>query len=195
MAQAAARVGSSLSFDALVDGYPSPMRYSPGAVKRLIGGAVDDTKKGATPWLGGEQGDTCTIRMSRAFNRAGHFIPAHLHFMRTVRGADGLNYAFAVQEFHRYLLLDLGEPDILVKGKPVDRQKIAGKKGVILFDINFGLNPDGQTRAMGHVDLWDGQTFFDEISGQSDPQGRDFFKIATAVSLWICQGNETLPRV
>ena len=63
---------------------------------------------------------------------------------------------------------------------------------MIVFDIIFGRNPDG-TRAMGHADLWDGETFFDEISGISSPN-RDFFNIAEGVSLWLTDGKAKLPR-
>jgi hypothetical protein len=62
-----------------------------------------------------------------------------------------------------------------------------------VFDIVFGLNPDGRTRALGHADLWDGETFFDELSGQSN-QRRDFFNIADAVSLWTLTGTAVLSK-
>ncbi len=44
------------SFDRLVAAYPSPLKYSVAEVKRLVGGAIDDT--GAPPaqqWLGGDR--------------------------------------------------------------------------------------------------------------------------------------------
>jgi hypothetical protein len=117
------------SFDALVKAYPSPLDRGPGAVKRLIGGAVDDTK--ARPdqqWLGGESGDTCTLRMSRAFNRTSVRIPAHFPGLRTVKGGDGLNYAFALQELHAWLKRPFGPPDILVRGKPVKRDAFRARR-------------------------------------------------------------------
>ena len=162
-------------------------------VKRLIGGAADDTKAPpAQQWLGGEHGDTCTLRMSRALNYSGVPIPAHESKLRTVKGADKLNYAFAVQELHAWMIHRFGQPDIRVAGKPVSRDKFAGHKGIIIFDIKFGLNDDGATRALGHADLWDGKTFFDEIYGISTP-ARDFFTIADAVSLWVARGDAMLP--
>lgn len=182
------------SFDDLVRAYPSPLAYSAGAVKRLIGGAIDDT--GAPPadqWLGGEEGDTCTIRMSRAFNATTVKIPAHYPGFRTVRGADGLHYGFAVQEFHAWIAARLGKPDVVERGKPVKRNSFLGKRGIIVLDIVFGLNRDGRTRALGHADLWDGRTFFDEAALISTPD-RDFFTMADAVSLWICPGTAMLPR-
>jgi hypothetical protein len=181
------------SFDLLVQNYPDPRSIGVAAVKHLIGGGADDTKPGTDHWLGGENGDTCTLRMSRALNRACLPVPAHFPGLRTVRGNDGLRYAFAVQELHAWLKSALGQPDILVKGKPVKRDQFAGKKGIILFDIVFGLNADGVTRAMGHTDLWDGRTFYDELDGISNPR-RDFFAIADGVSLWLLQGAATLPQ-
>jgi hypothetical protein len=186
------------SFDRLVQEYPSPSKWGPGSVKRLIGGGADDTRA-TTPagqWLGGENGDTCALRMSRALNLADIHLPSHFHGMRTVTGGDGFSYAFAVEELHTWLKFWFGPPDIMVKGKPVKRDAFSGKKGIILFDIVFGLNDDGRTRALGHADLWDGETFFNEIEGHSvrnDP-ARDYFSRADAVSLWICQGTTMLPR-
>ena len=182
------------SFDTIVHAYPSPKTYSVHSLKKLIGGGADDTfAPPSQQWLGGDHGDTCTLRMSRALNYSGIHVPAHFHGMRTVRGKDKFHYAFAVQEIHAWLIKKLGLPDIYVKGKPVKRDKLLGKKGIILFDIKFGLNPYGVTRALGHVDLWDGSTFFDEVVGVSRPD-RDFFNIADAVSLSLCQGNAVLPK-
>ncbi len=62
----------------------------------------------------------------------------------------------------------------------------------MLFDINFGLNEDLKTRALGHVDLWDSKTFYDELTKVSSPR-RDFFNIADRVSLWIAQGTSFWP--
>ena len=180
------------SFDRLVSNYPDPIHIGVHALKMMIGGGADDTAPNVSHWLGGDHGDTCTLRMSRALNRAGFPLPPHFPHLGTVRGSDGLHYAFAVQELHAWLKLRLGAPDILVKGKPVSREKFNNRKGIIVFDIVFGLNRDGVTRAMGHADLWDGTTFFDELDGTSYPE-RDFFNLADAVSLWICPGTASLP--
>ena len=61
-----------------------------------------------------------------------------------------------------------------------------------VFDIVFGLNDDGVSRAPGHADLRDGATFFAEVHGISTPR-RDFFSIANAVSLRVAPGDGTLP--
>ncbi len=174
-------------------GFERRSKYSAGVVKRMVGGAIDDTKLPLKQqWLGGESGDTCTIRMSRAFNRSNVPIPKNFPGFRTARGGDGFNYGFAVQELHRWMLSHFDKPDIYVRA-PVNRDAFAGKKGIIVFDISkFGMNPDHLTRALGHADLWDGRTFYDEIDGTSRPS-RDFFTIADAVSLWVCSGTATLP--
>lgn len=174
-------------FDLLLANYPKDSNG--GNVKRLIGGSIDDTH-GPDHWLGGEDGDTCTIRMSRALNYSGVPIPANFPGLRTALGADGLHYAFAVQEMRKFLTATFGQPQF-ESLKPVQRALFAQQNGIILFDIKFGLNADGVTRAMGHVDLWDGQTFFDEVFGVSSPS-RDFFQIATRVSLWLSSGEASI---
>jgi Type VI secretion system (T6SS), amidase effector protein 4 len=174
-------------FDTLLVNYP---KYENGGdVKRLIGGSIDDTvKPKKDQWLGGENGDTCTIRMSRALNYSGIFIPVNFHGLRTARGGDGFNYAFAVQEMRVFLTTTFGQPQIEVRSKPVSREPFSQHKGIILFDINFGLNLDLRTRALGHIDLWDSRTFYDEKFLVSNA-ARDFFQIATRVSLWVANGK------
>jgi hypothetical protein len=185
--------GALPAFDMLVGAYPSPLRIKTVELKTLIGGAVNDVDAPpAQQWLGGAHGDTCTLRMSRAFNYGGGLIPAHNPHMKTAAGGDKLRYGFRSREFDAYLRFAYGAPDIEVKGPPVPRERFLGKKGVISFDIRtFGPNPDG-SRALGHVDLWDGKTFFDEIAGVSFP-GRDFFAIASGVALWLIDGKVSLP--
>ena len=62
-------------FDKLVQAYPYAQTVT--AVKQLIDGGADDTREppGPKQWLGGPTGDTCPLRMSRAFNYAGSPIP------------------------------------------------------------------------------------------------------------------------
>ncbi|WP_322045504.1 T6SS effector amidase Tae4 family protein [Paraburkholderia sp. J67] len=177
-------------FDKLVENYP--YRQSVTVLKKMIGGNADDTAS-QDQWLGGASGDTCTLRMSRAFNYGGGVIPNQAHGMATVKGSDSRRYAFRAREFDLWLRSFYGPPDIEVKGKPVSRDRFLGKKGVISFDITFGLNADQRTRATGHLDLWDGETFFDEILGVSYPT-RDFFKVADGVALWLTPGTAVLPR-
>jgi hypothetical protein len=129
--------------------------------------------------------------MSRALNYSHIHLPASHQGLRTVKGNDHLNYAYAVQELHAWMKWKFGPADIRVRGKPVSRDRFLNKKGVIFFDIVFGLNADHRTRALGHADLWDGRTFYDEIAGISSSD-HDFFKMADAVSLWIAEGTTSL---
>jgi hypothetical protein len=178
------------SFEMLLSHYPSST--SGGNVKRMIGGGIDDTSKPAgQQWLGGEDGYTCAIRMSKALNDVGRSIPANFPGMRTARGRDGRHYAFAVQEMRRYLTVVAGPPGIDIRGMPVSREPFKRSKGIILFDITFGVNPDQGTRSMGHVDLWDSRTFFYEKFGISRPAS-DFFQLASRVSLWIANGTGSI---
>lgn len=153
------------------------------AFKQMVGGHVDDTR-GGQEWLT----DTCTLRLSRAFNYSGSPIPNNPHGLRTVHGSDKLNYAFAVQEFKQWVLTNFGKPDIKVAGPPVSRDQFTGHRGLIIFDIKFGNNPGQTWGARGHADLWDGETFYDELWGISSRR-RDFFDLADGVSLWLMTGQ------
>ena len=178
------------SFEMLLTHYPDST--SGGDVKRMIGGSVDDTgKPAAQQWLGGEDGYTCAIRMSKALNDVGHPIPANFPGMRTARGRDGRHYAFAVQEMRKYLAATFGPPGIDIRGTSVSREPVKHSKGIIVFDIAFGMSPGSATRSLGHVDLWDSWTFFYEKFGISRP-GSDFFQLANRVSLWIANGTGSI---
>lgn len=155
----------------------------PQLFKRFVGGHVDDTH-GGDEWLT----DTCTLRLSRAFNYAGRPIPQNAPGLRTVHGRDKLNYAYAVKEFREWTRARFGPPNIEVAGPPVSRQQFAGYHGLIIFDIKFGNNPGMNWGATGHADLWDGTTFYDELWGISTPS-RDFFTLASRISLWLMTGT------
>ncbi|MCA9544504.1 MAG: hypothetical protein KC613_08940 [Myxococcales bacterium] len=137
-------------------GYPRGLSAD---VKPRIGGQV------AYDWIT----NTCTIRMSRAFNYAGHRIPADHPGLATTRGGDGLRYAFRVAEFRPYLLETFGKPTISHEGEPgtIPTEPFAGRKGVICFEATF-------SDATGHFDMWNGlQTI-----------GGNYFYKAHAVHLW-----------
>lgn len=158
----------------------------PISFKQQIGGNVDDTH-GGKEWLT----DTCTLRMSHAFNYSGVLIPEHWPGLRTVHGKDKLNYAFAVAEFHKWIVARFGKPDIEVAGPPVSRSAFIGQHGLIIFGIKFANNFGMTWGATGHVDLWDGKTFYDEKWGISMP-GKDFFQMAHHVSLWKMAGSDSV---
>ena len=173
-------------FDVLNKNYPNFVSVE--TVKRLIGGGVNDLD--APPdqqWLGGASGNTCTIRLSRTLNYSGVPIPKNPEGLRTTYGADHLNYAFAMQEMRQWLTGHFGPPDIdQTGGPPISRDAFRGKKGIIAFDIHF-------SDANGHLDLWDGQTFYDEVYGMSRAS-HDFFDMARRVSLWLTDGASMLQR-
>ena len=139
-----------------------------GEIKKLIGGHVN------APYIQ----DTCAIRLSRALNYSGCPIPGGASGLLTVSGADRKWYALRMQELKNWIQRRFGAPQIAAE-KPVDRKLFAGITGIIAFDIEFGLNPDGRTRAMGHLDLWDGAKYTHQAE---DP--RDYFTLATKVVLW-----------
>jgi type VI secretion system (T6SS) effector Tae4 (amidase) len=135
-------------FDKLWSSYPGGEAED---VKKRIGGAVN------ADWIV----NTCTIRMSRAFNYAGTEwrIPyGHKYadqkgapkVLNTVKGGDGLRYAFRVAEFLKYLKEKFGKPQIRIfkergEGMP---DAFAGRRGIVVF------NDCGWNDATGHVDLW-----------------------------------------
>jgi Type VI secretion system (T6SS), amidase effector protein 4 len=155
-----------LSYSALWDSYPDYGNYpTPEAVKKLIGGAVDDT------WIT----NTCAIRMSRALNENNVPVPGNFAGLHTVRGGDGKRYAFRVRELHAWLDHALGSPNFDVKkkeGDAFDKSGLASLKGIIGFDIHFA-------DATGHFDLWDGKQFSDEYQSS-----HSYWSAATRIWLW-----------
>jgi type VI secretion system (T6SS) effector Tae4 (amidase) len=160
-------------FDLLVQNYPA--NRSAETVKKEIGGHVDQ------PMIS----DTCAVRMSRTLNYSGVPVPHNVQGLRTVSGQDHLWYAFAMQELKKWLYQRFGQPQITAVKPHIRREQFAGHKGIIAFDITFGLNVDpntGQTlttRALGHLDLWDGDRYTHEVEDT-----RDYFQLATKVVLW-----------
>ncbi|QYE33279.1 type VI secretion system amidase effector protein Tae4 (plasmid) [Polymorphobacter sp. PAMC 29334] len=190
------------SFDALVAVYPH--RETPAEIKQKIGGAIDDTHAPAGPqqWLGGpRRPDPSSGLVVRGrhlhdpheprfqLRRCGH--PEGNASSRHGRRCDHKRYGFRAREFDAWLRHSYGPPDIEVKGKPVSRDRFRGKKGLISFDILFGVDAITHQRATGHVDLWDGITFYDEIAGISRPN-RDFLNVANGVALWLADGKTML---
>ena len=136
-------------FQKLWDAYPNDK--DPAVVKQQIGGGVD------APWIG----NTCAIRMSRAFNYAGDGwrIPAAHRYadqnaeprvMNTVKGGDGLRYAYRVAELLKWLRETFGPPQLRLRKKRGDGMPaaFAGRRGIVVF------NDCGWDDATGHVDLW-----------------------------------------
>ncbi len=131
--------------------------------RQRIGGAINDP----------EFENTCTLRISEAFNKAGHRIPQGLADLATMKGADGRHYAIRVAEFKKYMIRTFGKPDIVRYPRPplirnVEQDDFADLAGVMCFEANLG-------NATGHFTLWDGQS---AVHG-------DYFSRARSVSLWM----------
>lgn len=129
-------------FERMWNAYPAPGGTADEA-KAMIGGDA------AGNWLT----NTCVIRVSRALNYAGHPLPQGFPGLSTVRGADGMRYAFRVEELRKYLTHVHGPPDFAVeRASPAadPPEPICGKYGIIVFQVRGWLD------ATGHVDLWDG---------------------------------------
>lgn len=138
-------------------------------VRKRIGGKVDE------PWIT----NTSAVRLSRAFNLSGAPIPAANTNagMRTLKGADKLNYAYSAAEFRTWLTSKYGQPTLSLKSGPYGTapQALKGRRGIILFhDV-------GWSDASGHMDLWDGQKV----------AGKEYFALAKQIHLWEPKATTT----
>lgn len=130
------------TFDQLKKNYPTS--DNPAQVKASIGGGVTEA------WLGD---NTCVVRMSKAFNYASgsrFAIPGSHPGLRTVKGADKLNYAIRVTEFIDFLTHKYGAANIIKMGEAIEEEAFFGKTGIIAWRV------DGWRSARGHFTLWDG---------------------------------------
>jgi len=164
-----------MHFDKMWDNYPDDGKggtddeHKAGAlkVKAEIGGHVD------ADWIT----DTCTVRISRAFNYSGNPI-ARTEGLRTVSGADGKWYAFAVREMERYLSANYGRPIIKHSAKGtlgVDPSDYQGKTGIVAFSLAGYFRAQGyHGEATGHMDLWNG----------SECRYENYFSNADSTSFW-----------
>lgn len=126
------------SFTSMWANYPPD--HDASAVKKAIGGKVD------AGWIE----NTCTIRLSRAFNYSGQPIPRSHPGLSVVSGGDGMWYAFRVREMRRYLESRYGQATFQANG-PEAFLHAKGKQGIIMFDVV------GWSNATGHFDLWNGR--------------------------------------
>ncbi len=139
--------------------FPAPKGSAEDA-KKMIGGDV------FAPWLL----NTCVIRVSRSMNYAGHLVPQGFAGLSTVRGADGLRYAFRVEEFRKFLTFTYGPPSFTEDREPKAEppQSFIGETGIICFRVK------GWSDATGHVDLWDGSAVLHSA----------YFNKAYSILLW-----------
>lgn len=163
-------------FERMWDAYPAPGR-DPAAAKVVIGGAVDGD------WLT----NTCVVRVCRSMNYAGHPIPQGFPGLSTVPGADGMRYAYRLEEFRKYLIAEYGPPTFSEDRDPPRAEVPAsfqGQRGIIAFRVRQWFD------ATGHIDLWDGERC----------AHAQYFANAYSVLLWTVAGDgevniasETLP--
>ncbi|MBK5294387.1 MAG: hypothetical protein JJE04_22235 [Acidobacteriia bacterium] len=156
----------------------------PDGVRKLIGGEANDS----------DITNTCTIRLCHAMNASGFPIPRIWSRdpetqkpITNRRGKNGKFYIIRVANMRTWMLHQFGKPDIDFKkkpGDPFDRSVIEGPEyeGVIAFEIGF-------RDATGHFDLWYKNKFSHEQSA-----GKDYFALASHISLWTTGLRTTLPH-
>ncbi|WP_027705045.1 type VI secretion system amidase effector protein Tae4 [Zymobacter palmae] len=119
-------------------------------VATVVGGYVEKNIHNTDPalrWV-----NTCAVRMSYILNKSGALVPKIAG--QTVSGADGRQYFFRVSNLIAYLKQQWGQPEI-VKYPQAGGGTLAGKKGVILFEVS------GWSDAQGHATLFNGNTCYD----------------------------------
>ena len=119
-------------------------------VAMVIGGQVDRNIHSSDPalrWV-----NTCAVRMSYILNKSGALVPKITD--QTVSGADGHQYFYRVKDLINYLKKEWGQPAIVKYPQP-GGGTLAGKKGVILFEVS------GWSNAQGHATLFNGSTCYD----------------------------------
>jgi hypothetical protein len=119
-------------------------------VARVVGGYVDKNINNPDPTQRWD--NTCAVRMSYILNQAGMTIP-HIPG-QTVSGADKRWYFYRVRNLIAFLGQRWGKAEI-VKYPPSGGGALAGKKGVILFEVS------GWSNAEGHATLFNGSTCYD----------------------------------
>lgn len=99
------------------------------------------------PWK-----NTCAVRMSYILNKSGLIIPPIPR--KTMKGSDHLNYFYKVKDVIAFLKIRWGKPEVVVY-PPSGGGALAGKKGIILFEVH------GWTDATGHATLFNGKACYD----------------------------------
>lgn len=117
-------------------------------VAKVIGGAVATNINMVGGWT-----NTCAVRISYILNKSGVAVPKLKG--KTVTGADGSNYFFRVADVIAYLTQRWGKPDVLLASPPSGGGPLAGKKGLILFEVS------GWGDASGHATLYNGSGCYD----------------------------------
>lgn len=117
-------------------------------VAKIIGGKVAENIAPKGKWV-----NTCAVRMSYILNHSGLFIPYIQK--QTVSGADKRWYFHLVSHLIIFLNQRWGKPDIITPYPLPGGGELAGKKGIILFEVS------GWDNASGHATLWNGKQCYD----------------------------------
>ncbi|WP_076515925.1 T6SS effector amidase Tae4 family protein [Achromobacter sp. MFA1 R4] len=120
-------------------------------VAKVIGGKVALNINSPDPK--GRWENTCAVRLSYILNQAGLSIPYKPG--QTVSGADKRWYFYHVKNLIAFLESRWGKAEI-VRFPPAGGGALAGKKGLILFEIS------GWTDATGHATLFNGNSCYDQ---------------------------------
>lgn len=119
-------------------------------VANVVGGNVAANINNQDPKLRWK--NTCAVRLSYILNQAGMHIP-HMPG-KTVSGSDKRWYFYRVKNLIGFLETKWGKAEI-VKYPPSGGGSLAGKKGLILFEVS------GWSDAAGHATLFNGSTCYD----------------------------------
>lgn len=132
----------------------------------------------------GPNGNTCAVRMSRAFNYGEMPISAKtvkLLHLNPLVGDDKRLYLFRVSEMRTYIAKSVGAAPITVT-KNFDTA-FGGKRGIVAFTV------EGWSDASGHLALWNGSEFLepkhDDFRGlRDDPTTPRHEPHTTRMTLW-----------
>jgi hypothetical protein len=148
------------TFDVLAAGYPTPADYDAKQLGDLIGGKVKQNLDS------GVFTNTCSLRLSRAFNEAGLLLPFAPGQGNSSSGGDGNWYYPRLSTFENYVQDYWGAPMVIA---PSDYPKaISGQPGLLIFQVQF-------SDASGHGTLWNGQNTID---------GSNYSSRSTQILFW-----------
>ena len=94
--------------------------------------------------------NSCAIRMSRGLNLSGVKLPKAISAHGNLVGGDHKNYWIRVIDLKKWLINNLGRPDVEEEGGIGIVSKFKGRHGIVLFDVV------GWGDASGHFTILDG---------------------------------------
>lgn len=120
-------------------------------VAQVIGGNVAANINNQDPKL--RWRNTCAVRMSYILNQSGLIIPSMAG--QTVSGGDKRQYFYRVRNLIAFLKQRWGQAEVVKYPPSGGGDLLAGRKGVILFEVS------GWSDAEGHATLFNGSTCYD----------------------------------